>query len=207
MVQTVLLTTGTTLVTLSIVPYIKDIVQGKTQPRVISWTIWTLLLGLTAVVSWQQRQMSSAALSAASTIACLVVSLLAVRYTSFELTKLERYSLLGAGLGLGLWVVFDNPMLVLLTAMTVDGIAYLPTFVNGWRNPYRESMSMFVISAVGSSLVVIAAVLAHATSRGLIYPLYSLVFGSIMIGILLSRRQVKLSHDQAPDLAAATTVI
>jgi cation transport ATPase len=97
-------------------------------------------------------------------------------------------------------------MLVLLTAMAVDGIAYLPTFVNAWHNPNHESMSMFVISAVGTSLVVVAAVLAHATSRGLIYPLYSLVFGGIMIGILLSRRQVKLSHDQAPDLAAATTV-
>lgn len=188
MVPTVLLTTGTSLATLSIVPYIRDIVQGRAKPRVISWAVWTLLLGLTAIVSWREHQVSSAVLSAASTVGCFVVVLLAVRHTSLTLTRLERFSLFGAVIGVGMWLLFDDPMLVLMTAITVDAVAYLPTFVNGWRNPHHESMSMFVTSAIGSSLVLQAAVLAHATSRGLVYPVYSLVFGSIMIGILVARR-------------------
>jgi hypothetical protein len=140
-------------------------------------------------VSWQERQLSSAVLAGTSALACLVVALLAVRFASFELTRLEWYSLLGAVLGIGLWLIFDSPMLVLLAALTVDSIAYLPTYVNGWHNPYHESMSMFVISAIGSSLVLLAAVFTHANSGGLIYPLYSLIFGSIMVAILLTRRQ------------------
>jgi hypothetical protein len=189
MVPTVLLTTGTSLVTLSILPYIKDIVRGKTKPRFLSWAIWTLLLGLTAVVSWQEHQISSAALAGTSTFACFVVAVMAARYTSFKFTRLEQYSLLGAGLGFVLWLVFDNPMLVLVTTITVDAIAYVPTFANGWRNPHHESISSFCMGALGSAFVLVAALLSHATSQGLLYPLYSAVFGSIMVGILLTRRK------------------
>lgn len=192
MVSTILLTTGTSLVTLSIVPYIKDILQDRAKPRVISWAIWTLLLGLMAVVSWQEGQISSAVLATASTLACLTVSLLAVRYASMNFTYLERWSLFGAAVGIALWLLFDNPMLMLAAAITVDAIAYLPTFVNGWYNPYHESMSMFATSAIGSWLVLLAALLGHTTLHGLVYPLYSVTFGSIMIGILLTRRRVEI---------------
>jgi len=188
MVATALLTTGASLVTLSIVPYIKDIVRGKTKPRVISWAIWTLLLALTAVVSWQEGQMASVVLSAASSVACFIVVLLAIPHTTIELNRLERFTLIGALVGVGLWLMFDDPMLVLMTTITIDAIAYLPTFANGWNKPHHESLGMFVISAIGSGLVLIAAFLAHASSQGLVYPVYSVVFGSIMIGILLTRR-------------------
>lgn len=192
MVPVVLLTAGTSLATLSTFAYIKDILKGKTKPRVTSWAVWTLLLGLMATVSWQEHQISSAALAGASTFGCFVIAVLAARYTRLEFTRLEHYSLLGAGLGIALWLLFDNPMLVLLTAVTVDAIAYLPTFVNGWRNPHHESMTSFFMGAFGSGLVLIAALLDHASSQGLIYPLYSAVFGSIMVGILLTRRQKSL---------------
>jgi hypothetical protein len=192
MVPTVLLTTGTSLVTLSTLPYIKDIVRGKVRPRFMSWATWTMLLALTAIVSWQEHQLSSAALAGASTVCCFVIALLAARYTRFEFTRLERYSLLGVGLGVTLWLVFDNPMLVLLTTITIDAIAYLPTFVNGWHNPHHESIISFFMGAFGSGFVLLAALLSHATSQGIIYPLYSAVFGSIMVGILLSRRHKSL---------------
>lgn len=192
MVSTILLTTGTSLVTLSIVPYIKDIVQGRAKPRVISWAIWTLLLGLMAAVSWQEGQISSAVLATGSTLACFIVALLAVRYASMNTTYLERWSLFGAAIGIGMWLLFDNPMLMLAAAITVDAIAYLPTFINGWYNPHHESMSMFATSAFGSWLVLTAALLSHTTSQGLVYPLYSVTFGSIMIGILLTRRRIEI---------------
>lgn len=201
MVSAVLLTIGTSLSTLSIVPYIKEIVQGNVKPRAISWAIWTLLLGMTAIVSAQEHQLSSAVLSAASTLGCFVVALLAARYTRFEFTRLERYSLLGAGVGMGVWLTFDRPMLVLLAAITVDAIAYLPTFVNGWHNPHHESMRMFVVSAAGSGLVLVAAVLTHATVQGILYPLYSVVFGCIMVGILLTRRQYAILPDDVSAVA------
>lgn len=202
MVSAVLLTTGTALSVFSTVPYIKDIIQGKTKPRMVSWAVWALLLGMTAIVSWQQHQISSAVLSGASTIGCLVVTVLAVRYASLRLTRMELYSLFGALVGLVLWLVLDDPMLVLIAALVVDGIAYLPTYVNGWRNPRDESRSAFMMSACGSGMVLLAAVLAHAAPIGLIYPLYSTVFGGIMIGILLMRRQYGrkvASDDYMPD--------
>ncbi len=205
MVSAVLLMTGTLLATISIVPYIKDILQGKAKPRAISWSIWTLLLGLTAVVSWQEHQLSSAVLSAASTLGCFTVSLLAIRYTRLELTRLERFSLAGAGLGIALWLLLDNPMLVLVVAVAVDAIAYLPTFANGWHNPHHESMSMFAISSFGSGLVLLAAVMDHARPQGLVYPMYSVVFSGIMVGILLMQRQ-RLMYAQDEVLAASAAV-
>ncbi len=189
MVATVLLTAGTSLATLSVVPYIRNIIRGKTKPRIVSWVVWAILLGLTSIVSWQEGQVASAVLATTSTLACVIITTLAVRYTTFTLTRLERYTLLGALIGVVLWLVFDDPMLVLLAALTVDAIAYLPTYVNGWQNPHHESLSMFVVSTIGSSLVLAAAVLNQASSHGLVYPIYSVVFASIMITILVTRRK------------------
>lgn len=189
MVVTALVTTGSSLVTLSVIPYIKDIIKGKARPRFISWLIWTILLGLTAIVSWQEGQMASGVLSTASALACLAVTILAIRRVSLKMTRMEYFTLIGAAIGIVLWVLFDDPMLVLMTAVTVDGVAYLPTYVNGWRNPHHESLTMFVVSGVGSGLVLVAALLAQATSSGLVYPIYSVVFASIMIGILFARRR------------------
>ena len=188
MVATVLLTAGSSLVTISVVPYIKDIIRGKAKPRFISWSIWAILLGLTAIVSWQEGQTASAVLASASALGCFWVAMLAVRHLSLKLTHMEYFTLIGAVIGIVLWLIFDDPMLVLLTAVTVDGIAFLPTYVNGWRNPQHESLTMFAVSGTGSALVLAAAITAQATSSGLVYPIYSVTFTGIMIGILLARR-------------------
>lgn len=187
MVSAILLTTGTSLATVSVVPYIKNILRGKTKPRLVSWAVWSILLGLTAAVSWQEGQTSSAVLSTASALACAAVVILAYGRTALGLTRLEAYTLLGSLLGIGMWLIFDNPMLVLVTALCVDAIAYIPTFVNGWKNPGHESLSSFLISAAGASLVLITAVIEQDSSQGLVYPIYSVLFASIMIGILLIR--------------------
>ena len=189
MVPTVLLTAGSSPVTISAVPYIKDIVRSKAKPRFISWAIWAVLLGLTAIVSWQEGQVASAILSTASASVCFAVAAMTIRRLSMKMTYLEYFTLFGAAIGIVLWLVFDNPMLVLLTAVSVDAIAYIPTYVNGWRNPHHESLAMFALSVAGSSLVLIAAVVSEAASSGLIYPIYTVTFGMAMVGILFARRR------------------
>ena len=193
MVSTVLLTTGSALVTLSVVPYIRDIIRGEARPRFISWLIWTTLLGLTAIVSWQEGQVASAMLATASALGCLSITVLAMRRLSLNMTRMEYFTLIGATIGIVLWLIFDDPMLVLITAVTVDGIAFIPTYINGWRHPHHESLVMFAISGAGSTLALAAAITAHTGSSGLIYPIYSVIFTGIMIGILLVRRPYRLA--------------
>ncbi len=183
-----LLITGTSLTTASVVPYIKDIIHGKTKPRIVSWAIWTVLLGIAAIVSFQERQMASAVLAGSSAVACLAISLLALKHVEWGITRLERITMLGAAIGLVLWMVFDDPLLVLMSTISVDAIAYIPTFKNGWTNPHNESLTMFIVSALGGGLVLLSAILDHATIHGIAYPLYSLLFASIMSGVLLWRR-------------------
>jgi hypothetical protein len=162
--------------------------RGKAKPRVISWIIWTVLLGLMAIVSWQEGQLASAVTTTASTVCCGVVSLLALRHTTLRITRLEKSTLLGAILGFVLWLLLNDPLLVLLTAIVVDTVAYLPTFLNGWHNPSHEPISMFLISVCGSVLVLLTAVLGGANLHGLIYPVYSVIAGGTMVGILISGR-------------------
>ena len=189
-----LLVTGTGLTTASVVPYIKDIIRGKTKPRIVSWAIWTVLLGIAATVSFQERQMASAVLATSSAIACFTISLLALKHVEWGITRLERITMLGAAIGLVLWVVFDDPMLILASTITVDAIAYIPTFKNGWSNPHHESLMMFAISALGGGLVLLSAILDHASIHGIAYPLYSLVFAMIMSGILMWRRREQVRY-------------
>lgn len=179
-----LLILGTVLATAAYAPYIRDIVWHGVRPRLVSWVIWTLLLGLMTVVSVQERQLGSALATGISTIGCLAVVVLGWRYATRSVTRYEIATLLAAVAGIALWLTLDNPLLVMVVAIAVDAIAYVPTLVHGWQNPEEESWLAFAVGVVGEGAILAAVLQQNATIVGYLYPLYAVVFGTAMVGLI-----------------------
>lgn len=179
-----LLALGTVLATAAYAPYIRDIVRHGVRPRLVSWVIWTLLLGLMTVVSVQERQLGSALATGISTVGCLVVVALGWRYATRGVTHYELATLVAAGAGIALWLTLDNPLLVMVVAIAIDAIAYVPTLVHGWQNPEEESWLAFAVGVVGEGVILAAVLQQNATIVGYLYPLYAVVFGAVMVGLI-----------------------
>ena len=180
----ILLAIGTLLATVSFVPYIRDIIRHGSRPRLVSWMIWTILLTLMAIVSVQEHQWGSALITTVSAVGCFTVVVLGRRYATRGTTQLEKGVLVAAVAGIALWLVVDNPLLVMLVAITVDAVAYLPTVVHAWQDPDEESWRSYFVGGLGEVLILVAVVARHADTIGVLYPAYAAVMNLAIVGVI-----------------------
>lgn len=180
----ILIFIGTALTTASFVPYLRDIIRHGARPRLVSWVIWSLLLGLMTVVSVEEKQWASALVAGVSGLGCLAVVALGLRYASRHVTRLERVTLMGALLGIALWFVVGSPLVVMMIALAVDALAYIPTFIHGWQEPEEESVLAFACAGVGEVIILVAVWMQHAPLLGMLYPLYAGVFSLAMVATI-----------------------
>lgn len=184
----ILLTIGTLFASLSSMPYLRDIIRRQARPRSVSWAIWAVLLGIMTIAAFREGQVASAALSAVSTIGCLLIVSVGWRYGSRNITVLDRVAIAGTVVGLGALLFTHDAFITLVIMLVVDAIAYVPTLVHAWNEPGEESFLSWAMSLIGSAATVLAAVATHASVAGMLYPLYSLVFSLAMVGLLVSGR-------------------
>ena len=52
--QTVLIILSSVLTGVAALPYLRDVLQGKTKPRVVTWLVWTVLSGIAAAASFSR---------------------------------------------------------------------------------------------------------------------------------------------------------
>jgi uncharacterized membrane protein HdeD (DUF308 family) len=62
------------------VPYVIDIVRGKTKPNIVSWSVWTLLTAVATAAAFAAHQPRTAFLTLGDTAATLVTVILGLKY-------------------------------------------------------------------------------------------------------------------------------
>lgn len=174
----------------AIYPYARDIIRGRTRPRLITWGVWTFLAGIMTISAIAAGELSSAVLSAQGLIGCGLVVILGWRQGNATFETIDIASLVGAVIGLGALIVLREPTVALLVAVGVDAIAFAPTFRHAWTDPGEESVGCYAINIIASGLALLAAIYAGAGFIGMIYPIYSVTFNSIMALLLVTDRPV-----------------
>lgn len=171
-------------------PYIRDIIRGRTRPRIITWSIWTFLAGVMTVSALLAGEIPSAVLSAQGFIGCGLVTLLGYRHGSIKIGWFDLISLAGALIGLFALLWLRNPTVALVLSVAIDAIAFGPTLLHAWTSPDEESTACYMLNVISSSLAGIAALIAGASFVGLVYPLYSVTFNSAMVLILIASKRL-----------------
>jgi len=167
------------LVAGSAVPYVIEIIKGKTKPRIVSWFTWSLLMAIALAASLADHQYPAALLLAFDMIGTLSVVVLGWRHGD---RKVERFDIIcqaAALLGVALWFVFKSPAIAVLATVAIDFVGSLPTLKHSWQKPYEETALTFLLSAAAGLCTVLIANSQKVTA--IAYPLY--IFG---INVLLS---------------------
>ncbi len=146
------------------IPYIRAILCGKTKPAKASWIIWVILDTIVLAGMFAKHAVNGQILG--STIGAAVIVILALKYGIPGWTKLDKFCFAGAILGIVLWQTFSNPVLGIITSLSVGFLGSIPTFASAWKDPSREdkrAWTIFFIACVCAIIAIPQWTLAHAS--------------------------------------------
>ncbi len=140
------------LVLIAYIPYMFDIVKGKVAPHPFSWLIWTMTA--TAVFFLQTASGSGTGAYATATvgICAALIFVLSFRANKVRIRPFDIVSLSLALAGIIVWIFVDQPMVAIAILLGVEVIGFIPTFLNGWRQPYKDSMTVWSLNGIRHTL-------------------------------------------------------
>ena len=179
---------GALIAALSTVPYLIDIVKGKTKPNIVSWFTWTLLTGIGASAALVAGEGKTALFLYGSSLCTALVVLFGLKYGIAKFSRFDLFCQIGAIIGLVLWLLFDSPNIGILVPLAIDFIVMLPTLRHAWLKPYEETWQTFLIGTIAPFFTVVSLTAYNIPS--LAFPLYLvLANGAITFAILYQRNR------------------
>ncbi len=190
---------ATILVFVGYIPYIRDILRGKTKPHAYSWGMGLLV---TAVSLW------GLIVGRAGWAILVLIAILGITGYIFVLslyrgvrrgTHLDNWCLAICGAAFPLWLVTKNPLYAVLLLNLIDAAAFIPTLTKAYRLPYSETLFSYQMNVIRFALVIVAV--QHYTPINLIYPVTWFLCNAVFVGIV-SRRRAAISGS-TPSVSAA----
>ncbi len=152
------------------VPYLVDVVRGKTRPSATTWFLWTGVGALLCASYWASGARASIWVAASFVLGPLVTALVALRHGDRAFSRFDKGCVLVSALSVGLWVRTGNPLFALGLNVVVDLLGAMPTMRNVWRDPSAESHLAWALFFTGNALNLFAV--EAWTLSGAAYPVY-----------------------------------
>lgn len=179
---------GSLLTVLSVLPYMIEIIQGKTKPRIVSWFIWTVLTSIAATAALVEHQYATAVLLSSAAIETTLIVVIGWKNGNKKIEKLDVYCLLGAIVGIMFWIIFNSPAIAVVATILIDLIGGIPTLVHSWKRPAEETWFTFMLASLGAVCTLL--VINDWRISSFAYPLYLVVVNAEFMSVIIIRRHV-----------------
>jgi hypothetical protein len=182
---------ATVLVFIGYVPYIRDIIAGKTKPHLYSWFLWAFVTLIAFALQLAGGAGTGSLVTLAAGVMCIAVIVLGFVYKSqVEIKKIDTIFLILAFVALGLWLIAKQPVLSAILTTLVDVIGFAPTIRKSWSQPHTETLSFYYLNSFRFGLAVIS--LQKYTIVTALYPISWLLVNSLFaLFLIIRRRQVR----------------
>lgn len=138
------------------VPYLIDIVKKKTEPHMYSWLIWTVLQVVGVMAQLKDGAGYGSWALAIGAFFCFAIFLLSFKYGTKNISKFDIFCLISSLLAIIIYININNPVWAIIVVATIDFVGFLPTFRKGFQEPFSETPSTFVMSAMANFLSLLA---------------------------------------------------
>lgn len=166
-----------------VVPYIVGTIKGKTKPHRVTWWVLTIMSLIFTANHFSIGGDSTIWLPLCTAIGQLSVAVLSIRYGVGGWRFLDRICIVGIGISLIAWQVFQSPLLSLGFCLAADLIAYLPTMRKAVRAPETENLTCWALISFGGALNLFA--IERWDSTEIILPIYLFLTTTTVVGLLL----------------------
>lgn len=130
------------------VPYARDVMTKKIQPHPYTWLVWSIVSAVTffgQVVKGGGIGSIPTGVAEAFTI---IIFLFSLRYGFHNIAKKDTYFLIAALLGLIPWALTNDPTLSVITVVSIDVMAFVPTLRKTWHYPKTETPILYVMNVL-----------------------------------------------------------
>jgi hypothetical protein len=170
------------------VPYIRDIIKGKTEPHLYSWVLWAVVTGIAFALQISGNAGSGALVTAAAALMCLaVIALSLIKKSKKDITKTDSLFFALAFVSLAFWLIAKQPVISAILTTSTDLLGFIPTIRKSWNRPYTETTSFYFMNSVRFVLAVIA--LQNYSILTALYPISWLITNSAFALMLAIRRK------------------
>jgi len=161
------------------IPYLIDVVKEKVKPHPYTWFVWSIV---SCVVFFGQVAKGAgigAIPTAVSEIFTLIIFLFSLKYGFKNPPKIDRYFLYAAILGLIPWIITKDPTLSVVTVVSIDLIAFIPTLRKTYCHPKSEDSLLYGSNVLRHSLIL--GTLGAYNLATMLHSISMIITNSIMV--------------------------
>lgn len=178
---------ATVMAFVSYIPYIRNMLSGKTKPHAFSWLVWGTLTAIAFVGQVSEGAGPGAWVTGFTACVSFFIFVTALRTGEKDIAKSDWLSLVGAGVAMLLWWATSDPLIAVILITLIDALGFFPTFRKSYHKPYEETAITFAISGLKFVIAIIA--LENLTPTTWLYPASLVLMNGIFVVMLLIRRK------------------
>jgi hypothetical protein len=182
-----LVVVSSALLLVATVPYVVDVIKGKTKPRIVSWFTWGLLGAITATASLTDHQYPAGVMSLLSCFGCFFIMALGWKHGDRKFERVDVICQVSALVGIGLWLMFDSPAVAVIAVIVIDLIGSVPTLIHSWHQPHEETWITFFLSGLAAVFTLFAAENHQITA--IANPIYIALINALLVGVIVGRHK------------------
>ncbi len=138
------------------IPYLRDTIKGKIKPHRVTWGVACLLNSISFGNQYASGATDSLWIFGAASVITGLVFLASLRNGVGGHTKLDILAIAAAVVGVGLWALFDSPVLSVLCVLAVVEASLIPTFIKAKNHPESETRIAWLCGLISSILAAIS---------------------------------------------------
>ena len=179
------------------VPYVRDILAGRTRPYRWTWLIWAVLAIVVCASQRADGASWSLIMAAVQAVLTSVIFALAIRRGEGALGAVERVMLAVAAGGVVGWLIADEPVVATACVVAADLIGAAMMLPKTYRDPESETLATFALASVAGAFA--AGAVGRLDASLLLYPVYFCVANAAIALLIVSRRgQVRAAFRPSP---------
>lgn len=175
------------------VPYLRDILRGKTKPHIYSWFIWGLTSLAIFALSFSDGAGAGSWTTLTVAVLCFAVCILGLRQGLRYVRTIDKIFLLMSLVAIGIWLFAKQPLISMILLCAIDIFAIVPSLRKAWQKPGEETLSLWSVNSLRHFLSILA--LQHYSLITVMNPILWVILDSSFSLMLVIRRR-KLSRKQ-----------
>jgi hypothetical protein len=189
----VFLIIATVLTVVCVIPYLIDILKGKSKPNLVSWVTWTLLTLIATAAAFSSGEFVAAIFTGAAALETgLVVVFGLLKHSYVKYSSFDVICQISAIVGIILWQVFDSPEIAVIASVTIDLIGALPTIRHSYQKPDEETWVTYALAALGGVFGLLALETYNLINTP--YVFYVVIINTALVAVILLPKRQKVTQ-------------
>ncbi len=175
------------LAVVAYIPYIRDVLKGKTKPHIYSWFVWGFVTIIRFALQIKGGGGPGAYVTLSAGIISFIIFFLGLKGGKKDITTSDTVFFVLALIATAIWVFAKQPTLSVILLVTIDLLGFVPTIRKSWNKPNEETLFTWSLNGFRHGLSVLA--LSHYNILTVLYPAIWAIANTLFSLMLVIRRK------------------